>query len=395
MTPQLNRSVPINTVPINAMNFEEYASKPLLAASGIHVPRGRVAVSADEAAAAAVELGPVVIKAQVPAGKRGKAGGILPAADGAQAREAARRILGMDIGGHRVERVLVEEQASIARELYAAVLNSPGSKGPLVMFSATGGMDIEEIARTDGAAIREAHVDIRVGFDGTAAEGLLRGLDLGEEKQAVAEFLLKLYVCYCEHDAELLEVNPLAVLADGRLMALDCKFVLDDSGVKRQPELEGRGTPERLSALEERGRDLGLRYIALEGSIGVLANGAGLTMTTMDVVAHHGGEPANFLEIGGDAYTKAKPALELVLDNPNVKSLVVNFCGAFARTDVMTEGVIDAWQALSPEVPVFFTVHGTGAEEAVAMLESRLSVTPYPNMDQAIIAAVAAAGGGS
>ena len=377
------------------MNFEEYASKPLLAASGIHVPRGRVAVSADEAAAAAVELGPVVIKAQVPAGKRGKAGGILPAADGAQAREAARRILGMDIGGHRVERVLVEEQASIARELYAAVLNSPASKGPLVMFSATGGMDIEEIARTDSAAIREAHVDIRVGFDGTAAEGLLRGLDLGEEKQAVAEFLVKLYACYCEHDAELLEVNPLAVLADGRLMALDCKFVLDDSGVKRQPELEGRGTPERLSALEERGRDLGLRYIALEGSIGVLANGAGLTMTTMDVIAHHGGEPANFLEIGGDAYTKAKPALELVLDNPNVKSLVVNFCGAFARTDVMTEGVIDAWQALSPEVPVFFTVHGTGAEEAVAMLESRLSVTPYPNMDQAIIAAVAAAGGGS
>ncbi|MEE8287623.1 MAG: ATP-grasp domain-containing protein [Gammaproteobacteria bacterium] len=377
------------------MNFEEYASKPLLAASGIHVPRGRVAVSADEAAAAAVELGPVVIKAQVPAGKRGKAGGILPAADGAQAREAARRILGMDIGGHRVERVLVEEQASIARELYAAVLNSPASRGPLVMFSATGGMDIEEIARTNSAAIREAHVDIRVGFDGTAAEGLLRGLDLGEEKQAVAEFLVKLYACYCEHDAELLEVNPLAVLADGRLMALDCKFVLDDSGVKRQPELEGRGTPERLSALEERGRDLGLRYIALEGSIGVLANGAGLTMTTMDVIAHHGGEPANFLEIGGDAYTKAKPALELVLDNPNVKSLVVNFCGAFARTDVMTEGVIDAWQALSPEVPVFFTVHGTGAEEAVAMLESRLSVTPYPNMDQAIIAAVAAAGGGS
>ena len=377
------------------MNFEEYASKPLLAASGIRVPRGRVAVSADEAAAAAVELGPVVIKAQAPAGKRGKAGGILPAADGAQAREAARRILGMDIGGHRIERVLVEEQASIARELYAAVLNSPASKGPLVMFSATGGMDIEEIARTDSAAIREAHVDIRVGFDGTAAEGLLRGLDLGGEKQAVAEFLIKLYDCYCKNDAELLEVNPLAVLTDGRLMALDCKFVLDDSGIKRQPELEGRGTPERLSALEERARVLGLRYIGLAGSIGVLANGAGLTMTTMDVIAHHGGEPANFLEIGGDAYTKAKPALELVLDNPNVKSLVVNFCGAFARTDVMTEGVIDAWQALSPEVPVFFTVHGTGAEEAVAMLESRLSVTPYPTMDQAIIAAVAAAGGGS
>ncbi len=299
----------------------------------------------------------------------------------------------MDIGGHRVEGVLVEEQASIAREFYAAVLNSPASKGPLVMFSVTGGMDIEEIARTDSEAVREADVDIRIGFDGAAAQRLLTGLALGEAKHAVADFLVKLYACYCKHDAELLEVNPLAVLADGRLVALDCKFVLDDSGVKRQPELEGRGTPERLTALEERGRDLGLRYIGLDGSIGVLANGAGLTMTTMDVIAHHGGEPANFLEIGGEAYTKAKPALELVLDNPNVKSLVVNFCGAFARTDVMTEGVIDAWQALAPEVPVFFSVHGTGAEEAIAMLESRLSVTPYPNMDEAIVAAIAAAAG--
>ena len=375
------------------MNFEEYASKPLLDASGIDVPRGRVAVSADEAAAAAGELGPVVIKAQVPTGKRGKAGGILPAGDESQARQAADRILGMDIGGYRVERVLVEEQASIAREFYAAVLNNPASKGPMVMFSATGGMDIEEIARTDSDAMREAAVDIRVGFDGAAAECLLTGLELGESKHKVADFLVKLYACYCKHDAELLEVNPLAVLADGRLVALDCKFVLDDSGVKRQPELEGRGTPERLTALEERGRDLGLRYIGLDGSIGVLANGAGLTMTTMDVIAHHGGEPANFLEIGGEAYTKAKPALELVLDNPNVKSLVVNFCGAFARTDVMTEGVIDAWQALAPEVPVFFSVHGTGAEEAIAMLESRLRVTPHPNMDEAIVAAIAAAAG--
>ncbi len=377
------------------MNFEEYASKPLLAASGIDVPRGRLAVSTDEAAAAARELAPVVIKAQVPTGKRGKAGGILAADNADQAREAASRILGMDIGGHRVERVLVEEQASILREFYAAVLNSPASKGPLVMFCAAGGMDIEEIATTDAEAIREAHIDIRVGFDAAAAEELLTGLDLGDGKDAVAAFLVKLYACYCKHDAELLEVNPLAVLSDGRLVALDCKFVLDDSGIKRQPALQASSTPEPLTALEERGRDLGLRYIALDGSIGVLANGAGLTMTTMDVIAHYGGEPANFLEIGGEAYTKAKPALELVLDNPNVKSLVVNFCGAFARTDVMTEGVIDAWQALAPDVPVFFSVHGTGAEEAVAMLDSRLGVTPYGNMDEAIIAAIAASGGGS
>jgi succinyl-CoA synthetase beta subunit len=377
------------------MNYEEHAAKPLLAASGIDVPRGRVAVSADEVAAAASELAPVVIKAQVPTGKRGKAGGILPADNESQAREAASRILGMDIGGHRVERVLVEEQASIVREYYAAVLNSPASKGPLVMFSSAGGMDIEEIAKTDVEAIREAHVDIRVGFDRAAAAELLTGCDVGDGKDAVAAFLVKLYACYCKHDAELLEVNPLAVLSDGRLVALDCKFVLDDSAIKRQPELQAAGTPERLTALEERGRDLGLRYIALDGNIGVLANGAGLTMTTMDVIAHYGGQPANFLEIGGEAYTKAKPALELLLDNPNVKSLVVNFCGAFARTDVMTEGVIDAWQALAPDVPVFFSVHGTGAEEAVAMLASRLGVTPYATMDEAIVAAIAATGGRS
>jgi succinyl-CoA synthetase beta subunit len=375
------------------VNFEEHVSKPLLAASGIDVPRGRLAVSAEEAATAAAALAPAVIKAQVPTGKRGKAGGILPAGDAKQALEAAGRIFGMDIGGHRVERVLVEEQADVAREFYAAVLNSPASKGPLVMFSAAGGMDIEEIAKTDPGALREVHVDIRAGFDALAAEAMLDGLALGDAKLAVAEFLVKLYACYCKNDAELLEVNPLALLGDGRLVALDCKFVMDDSGVKRQAALAGLGAAEPLSALEERGRDMGLRYIALDGNIGVLANGAGLTMTTMDVIAHHGGQPANFLEIGGEAYTKAKPALELVLDNPNVKSLIVNFCGAFARTDVMTEGVIDAWQALAPEVPVFFSIHGTGAEEAVAMLDSRLGVKPYATMDEAIIAAIAAAGG--
>jgi len=375
------------------MNFEEYASKPLLAESGIDVPRGRLALSAEEAAEAAAEFAPVVIKAQVPTGKRGKAGGILPAADAGEARQAAARILGMDIGGHRVERVLVEEQADISREFYAAVLNSPASKGPLVMFSATGGMDIEEIAKSNPDALREAHVDIRTGFDAAAADEMLAGLDLGNLKAPVVEFLVKLYACYCHNDAELLEVNPLAALADGRLVALDCKFVLDDSAIKRQQALAIKGAAEALTALEERGRDLGLRYIALDGNIGVLANGAGLTMTTMDVIAHHGGRPANFLEIGGEAYTKAKPALELVLDNPNVNSLVVNFCGAFARTDVMTEGVIDAWQALSPALPVFFSIHGTGAAEAVAMLESRLGVKPYATMDEAIVAAIAAAGG--
>jgi len=373
------------------MNFEEYASKPLLAASGIDVPRGRLATSSDEAAAVAEAIGAVLVKAQVPTGKRGKAGGILVAADAGEARSAADRILGMSIAGHRVERLLVEEQASIERELYAAVLNDPASKSPLVMFSAAGGMDIEEIARSDPHALREAAVDVRVGFDADAAASMLSGLDLGGADETLAALLVKLYECYRRNDAELLEINPLAMLADGRLVALDCKFVLDDSAIARQPDLAANGTPERLTTLEARGRDLGLRYIELDGDIGVLANGAGLTMTTMDVIAHRGGAPANFLEIGGEGYTKAKPALELVLDNPRVRALVVNFCGAFARTDVMTEGVVDAWQTLRPTLPVFFSVHGTGAEKAVAMLEERLGITPHATMDEAIVAAIAAA----
>ena len=385
------------------MNFEEHAAKPLLQAAGIAIPRGRLARSADEARAVAAELGgPVVVKAQAPAGKRGKAGGIKAAETAEAAGEATRAILGMDIAGHRVESVLVEEQAAITAEYYTAVLNDAASKGPLVMFSPEGGMDIEEVAASTPDRLRRAPVDIARGLDLESARAMLDGLDLGageassaelpDSETVVAGALVALYRAYRDNDAELLEVNPLARLADGRLVALDCKFTLDDSGVKRREALAQRGTPERLTGLEARGQAIGLKYIELDGDVGVLANGAGLTMTTMDVITHHGGRPANFLEIGGEAYTKAKPALELVLDNPRVRSLVVSFCGAFARTDVMTGGVLDAWEALAPSIPIFFSVHGTGSAEARAMLRERLGVTPYETMDEAIAAAVAAAG---
>ena len=374
------------------MNFEEHAAKPLLRAAGIATPRGRLARSADEAHAVAAELGgPVVIKAQAPTGKRGKAGGIRTADDAAAGREAAAAILGMSIAGHRIESVLVEEQAAIAAEYYAAVLNDAATKGPLVMFSPEGGMDIEEVAASMPDRLRRTPVDITRGFSLEAARMMLDPLDLGAGEAAVAETLAALYQAYRDNDAELLEINPLARLEDGRLVALDCKFTLDDSGIKRREALADTGSPERLTGLEARGQALGVKYIELDGDIGVLANGAGLTMTTMDVIKHHGGRPANFLEIGGEAYTKAKPALELVLDNPGVKCLVVNFCGAFARTDVMIDGVLDAWEALTPCVPIFFSVHGTGSAEARAILESRLGVIPCETMDEAIAAAVAAA----
>lgn len=372
------------------MNFEEHAAKPLLARHGIAVPRGVLAKTPDEAAEIAARIGPVVVKAQVPTGKRGKAGGIKLAANPDEARTHAKAIIGMKIGDHTVEKVLIEEQMPIDRELYAAVLNDPLSKGPLVMFSTEGGMDIEEVAATAPDKLHRRPVDIRRGFSHVDAATLVRGLGLGAAEGKVADAIAKLYAAYAAFDAELLEINPLIVTTDGRVIALDCKFVMDDSGIVRHPDIAQSGTPEKLTSLEAKAKAAGLKYIDLEGDIGVLANGAGLTMTTMDVVRHHGGRPANFLEIGGESYTQAKPALELLLSNPRIKSLVINFCGAFARTDVMTQGVIEAIEALQPKLPIFFSVHGTGDEGAIRMLKDRLGVTPLATMDDASKAAVMA-----
>lgn len=373
------------------MNFEEHAAKPLLAAKGIAVPRGGLAATPDEAVAVAARLGATVVKAQVPTGKRGKAGGIKLAATPDEARIHANAILGMRIAGHSVEKVLVEEQVPIERELYAAVLNDASSKGPLVMFSTEGGMDIEEAAAKAPDKLRLRPVDIRRGFALADAQMLVQGLGLGAAESAVAAAVAKLYEAYAAFDAELLEINPLIITRDGRVIALDCKFVMDDCAVVRQRDVARAGTPDKLTGLEARAKAAGLKYIDLNGNIGVLANGAGLTMTTMDVVRHHGGRPANFLEIGGESYTQAKPALELLLSKPGIQSLVINFCGAFARTDVMTQGVIDAIEALEPTVPIFFSVHGTGDEEAIRMLKERLGVTPLATMDEASKAAVEAA----
>jgi succinyl-CoA synthetase beta subunit len=213
-----------------------------------------------------------------------------------------------------------------------------------------------------------------------------------EAAPALAKALMALYRAYRDLEAELLEINPLVVTGDGRIVALDCKLVVDDAAGARRPGLFEKGTPDRLTSLEARAQAAGLKYIELGGAVGILANGAGLTMTTMDAVSHFGGAPANFLEIGGEAYTKAQTALEILLANPNIRSLVVNFCGAFARTDVMAEGVVKAWKLLEPSIPVFFTIHGTGEDEAVALVRRELGFEPYDRMDDAVAAAVQAAG---
>jgi succinyl-CoA synthetase beta subunit len=373
------------------MNFEEYAAKPLLAKAGIAIPEGRVATSVEESSDAAEALGKVVVKAQVPTGKRGKAGGIKTADNATEAADAATAILGMTIGGSVVEKVLIEQRAPIKQEYYAAILNDADSKGPLLMFSDQGGMDIEEIAQSQPEKLLHHAIDVRQGLAAADAEKLVAKLVDADIAAGVGELLSKLYQAYADNDAELMEINPLALLDDHSLMALDCKFVLDDSAIKRQQELAKSGTPEKLTGRELAAQELDLKYIDLDGSIGLLANGAGLTMTTMDVITHYDGSPANFLEIGGEAYTKATEALKLMIDNDKIKSLVVNFCGAFARTDVMTEGVINAWLELKPDIPVFFSIHGTGSVEARSMLQERLGMTSFETMDEAIQAAIAAA----
>lgn len=374
------------------MKLEEHAAKSVvLRPAGAPIGNARLCASPEEVADAVRAIGPAVVKAQVPSGKRGKAGGIKVADTPEEGAEVASKILGMTIGGDVVERVLVEEKAAIAREFYAAVLMDVANRSPLVLFSTEGGMDIEEVALDRPDAIRRHVVDVLEGFGEPEAQAMLRGLDLGSAEAGVVDVLAKLYRIFRERDAELVEINPLAELKDGRVVALDCKFVGDDASRDLQPEIAAAATSDKQTDLEKRGAEAGLKFIQLDGNVGLLANGAGLTMTTMDVINHAGGRPANFLEIGGEAYTKAEVALDLVLSNPGVKSLVVNFCGAFARTDVMAEGVVKAWETLKPNVPVFFSIHGTGEDEAVALVRDRLGLEPYDLMEDAVKAAVEAA----
>ncbi|MCB1527632.1 MAG: acetate--CoA ligase family protein [Hyphomicrobiaceae bacterium] len=376
------------------MNFEEHAAKPLLAKYGIAVPESRLASNPQEAEAAAATIGPCVVKAQVPTGKRGKAGGIKLAATPQEARQHAENILGMDISGWTVGKVLIEAQTPIARELYVAILDDRGTKGPMLLFSGLGGMDVEEAAESDPNAMRRIAIPIDQGLSEDAARSAIEGIDdIAKHATALVDVFMNLYRAWRELDAELIEINPLVITKDGRVVALDCKFTLDDSSAARQKDIAANAAPEKQTVLEAKAADAGLKYIELDGSVGVLANGAGLTMTTMDVIAHYGGSASNFLEIGGEAYTKAKTALSILLENPNIKALLVNFCGAFARTDVMAEGVINAWQDLKPDIPIFFTIHGTGAEDAVALVRDRLGIEPYDLMDDAVKAAVAAATG--
>ena len=374
------------------MFVEEYSAKQLLAGMAVPIPRGRLATTPDEAAQIARELGgPVMVKAQVPTGKRGKSGGISMADMSGAAKDAAAQILGSTLGEFVVEQVLIEARANIAQELYASITLDPSNRCPLLIFSTAGGMDIEEVHESAPEQVHMIPLDIRVGLDAAAAREHLVASNLADDvRSKVAEVLVKLYAMYRKYDAQLVEINPLAVTientGENNVIALDCKLVIDDSAIYRQPDIPAErpiGT-----ALEREGKAQGFLFVELDGDVGVLANGAGLTMSTMDAVTVHGGSPANFLEVGGMAYKRATPALALVLKNPKVKSLLVNLCGAYARTDVIAEGIVAGWKALQPDIPAAFCIHGTGEKRATQLIRDELGFEPYDLMDDAVKAAI-------
>lgn len=353
------------------MDLFEYQGKELFSRWGIPVPPGRVASSAEEAGQVAGELGgSVVVKAQVQVGGRGKAGGIKLTEGPVAAAEAASGILGMDIKGHVVTRVLVERASEIKAEYYAAVMLDRGAKGHLFMVSSRGGVDIEEVAASDPGAIARVRVDPLLGLAPYQVRQLIyaAGLD-PEAREGAIELLPKLYRLYLEADASLVEVNPLILNAAGEVVALDAKVTLDDSALFRHPEFEALREVVSIDPQERRAKERGLNFIKLDGNVGVIGNGAGLVMSTLDLVDQAGGRAANFLDVGGGASAEVlSNALEVILSDEGVRSVLVNIFGGITRCDLVAQGIVDALGKLEVNVPIVVRLDGTNAQEGRQLL---------------------------
>jgi len=370
------------------VNLLEYQGKRLLAARGINVPRGQVAHTAEEAGKVAAELGvPVVVKAQVRSGKRGKAGGVLPADTPSGAREAAERILGMEIGGHRVEAVLVEERLSIARELYAGITISPRDRAAGLMFSCHGGMDVEEVAARSPQAI------VSLAVDGVKPVWRHHILDLvkraglgGEVLGQVADAVARLVRAFLELDATTAEVNPLVVTAEGPVVAADAKLVIDDAALFRHPELARESAPV-ADPLEAMARQARLAYVPLPGgNVGVIAGGAGLALATMDTVFALGARPANFLDVGGGVSQEGMAAaLRVVARTPGVEGIVINVFGGINNCEVMARGIAQVLDEDGLSVPLVVKMRGHSQEEGWAILAERgVEVVKYGTTGEAV-----------
>jgi succinyl-CoA synthetase beta subunit len=353
------------------MDLLEYQGKQLFARHGVPVPDGVPAKTVEEAVAAADEIGyPCVIKAQVQIGGRGKAGGIKVAKDRTEAEENARAILGMDIRGLTVHEVWVEKASEIASEYYASVIFDRSAKAPLVMLSTKGGMDIEEVAASDPEAIARLHVDPLVGFQDFHGRRLAfeAGVD-PDVVRPVGAMLARLYDAFIGEEATLVEVNPMIVTPDREVKALDAKVTLDDNALFRHSEnadlrdISGEDPQERMA------KERGLTYVKLDGDIGILGNGAGLVMSTLDVVAQAGGSPANFLDAGGGAKADAiTSAVEVILSNEKVKAVLFNIFGGITRGDEVAKGLIEAFNQIKPTVPFVVRLDGTNDEEGRRLL---------------------------
>ncbi len=384
------------------MDLFEHQAKELFAAYGVAVPNGKVAWNPDQAAAAAAEIGGwVVVKAQVQVGGRGKAGGIQLAGDPDQARAKAEQIIGMDIRGHLVRRVLVEEASDIAAEYYASILHDRASKGFLAMASSRGGVEIEEVAAADPEAIVKVPVNPLIGLRPYHVNQLVFGAGFDERaRKGAAEMLARLYDVFIGSDCMLVEVNPLVLTGDGQVKALDGKVSLDDSALYRHPELEAQRDTFAVDPQEQAAKERGLNYIKLDGHVGIIGNGAGLVMSTLDVVAQAGGKAANFLDVGGGASAETMAdGLEVILSDSRVRSVFVNIFGGITRGDLVARGILDALDRLGDKVtvPLVVRLDGTNAEEGRELLAAFPSdkVVPAATMLDAAAKAVELAGAGS
>jgi succinyl-CoA synthetase beta subunit len=362
------------------MDLLEYQGKQLFARHGVPVPEGRPATTVDEALAAADEVGyPCVVKAQVQIGGRGKAGGIKVAANRDEAREHSEAILGMDIRGLTVHEVWIEAASDIASEYYASIVFDRTAKAPLVMLSTKGGMDIEEVAEEDPGAIARLHVDPLLGFQDFHARRL--AFDAGVDSDVVrpvGEMLHKLYDAFVAEEAMLVEVNPLIVTSDRAVRALDAKVTLDGNSLFRHPENAALRNPSAEDPQEQMAKERGLTYVKLDGDIGILGNGAGLVMSTLDVVAQAGGKPANFLDAGGGSKAEAiVSAVEVILSDPKVKAVLFNIFGGITRCDEVARGLIEAFGQIEVKVPFVVRLDGTNDEEGRRLLKE----ANLPNVD--------------
>jgi len=354
------------------VDLYEYQGKELFKRFGIPVSEGRLATTPEEARAAAQEIGgQVVVKAQVLTGGRGKAGGVKLAEDPDDAEAKAMDILGLDINGHVVRKLWIEHASDIAKEYYLSITFDRGTKQPLYMLTTEGGVEIEQVAEENPDALARLHVDPLEGFQPYQARRLIYGAgidDPNEQKQILA-LVEKLYRCFVESDAMLTEINPLIVTPDGEVRALDSKFTVDDSALFRHPDIAEMRDVEAADPQERLAREKGVTYVKLDGNVGILGNGAGLSMSTVDVVVVAGGRPANFCDLGGGGDAQGVvDALEVITSDEQVRSIFFNIFGGITRCDEVARGILAALEQMKIELPIVVRLDGTNAEDGRKIL---------------------------